>query len=281
VEEHISNVLSDLGFTNAAHKKNVCTGAFFGEKVLLVRQVDDFAVGCKSESTAKEVCGTIGRKLALHNEAEPPFECLGLVDSFDGCDVLQTCNCIKVSAESCMRRLLKAHNWDNPSPNETSKKPTPPSHWDDVTALFALESGPEENAPEHKELEQRMGFGYRSVPGEITFAHVLCRADIGHAVTAFAKFSTAPNELHCKALKHLAIHLHQTQDWGIICWRSDPVKDLPHVPCTPREFYDELPVTPPPHSLHQLVTLNTWFQSAAEWIERNLFATTSTAVPVN
>ena len=99
-----------------------------------------------------------------------------------------------------------------------------------------------------------MGFGYRSVLGEILFAYVLCRADIGYAVTTLAKFSTAPNELHYKALKHLAIYLRQTQDWGIIYWRSEPVLDLPNVPYVPRKFDDDLPVIPPPQSLHQLVT---------------------------
>ena len=113
-------------------------------------------MGCKRESTAKEVYNLIGKKLTLHNEAEPPFEYLGLVDSFDGYDVLQTRDYIKVSAESYIRRLLKAHNWDNPSPHESSKKPKPPIHSDDITALFTLESGPKENTPEHKELENRM-----------------------------------------------------------------------------------------------------------------------------
>ena len=40
-------------------------------------------------ATAKSVYAKIGTKLTLHNEAEAPFEYLGLVDSFDGYDVLQ------------------------------------------------------------------------------------------------------------------------------------------------------------------------------------------------
>jgi len=89
-EEHISGILEKVGFKNTTHEKNICTGKFCGEKVPLVRQVDDFALGCRQESTAESVCADIGAKLALHNEAEAPFECLGLVNSFDGCDALQT-----------------------------------------------------------------------------------------------------------------------------------------------------------------------------------------------
>jgi len=155
------------------------------------------------------------------------------VDSFGGYDVLQTRDYIKLSAESYIRRLLKAHGWDNPSPRESSNKPKPPLHESDIANLFKLGAGPVENTPEHKALEAEQGFGYRSVLGEILFAYVLCHPDIGYAVTTLAKFSTAPNALHYKSLKHLAIYLRQTQDWGIMYWRSEPVKTLPAVSYVP------------------------------------------------
>ena len=120
--------------------------------MLLVCQVDDFALGCCQESTAKSVYSNIGAKLTVHNEAEAPFECIGLVDSFDGYDVLQTHDYIKLSAESCIRRLLKAHGWDNPSLRKSSNKPKPPLHESNVANLFNLAAGPVENTPEHKAL---------------------------------------------------------------------------------------------------------------------------------
>ena len=213
-----------------------------------------FALGCRQESTAKSVYGEIGAKLTLHNEAEAPFEYLGLVDSFDGYDVLQTCDYIKLSVESYIRRLLKAHGWDNPSPRESSNKPKPPSHESVVANLFNLAAGPVENTPKHKALEAEQGFRYRSVLGEILFAYELCRPDIGYAVTTLAKFSTAPNALHYKSLKHLAIYLRQTQDWGIMYWRTEPVASLPEVSYTPITFDNSLPVIPPPVHLQQLIT---------------------------
>jgi len=77
-EEHISEILEKVGFKNTTHKKNIYTGKFCGEKVLLVHQVDDFALGCCQESAAKSVYADIGTKLALHNEAEAPFDYLFL-----------------------------------------------------------------------------------------------------------------------------------------------------------------------------------------------------------
>jgi len=119
--------------------------------------------------------------------------------------------------------------------------------------LFNLAAGPVENAPEHKALEAKQGFGCRSVLGEILFAHVLCRPDIGYAVTTLAKFSTAPDALHHKSLKHLATHLRHTQDWGIVHWHTEPVDSLPEVSCAPMTFDDSLPVIPPPSHLRQLI----------------------------
>jgi len=126
-------------------------------------------------------------------------------------------------------------------------------HESDVANLFNLAAGPVENTPEHKALEAEQGFGYRSVLGETLFAYVLCRPDIGYAVTTLAKFSTAPNALHYKSLKHLAICLRQTQDWGIMHWRLEPVETLPDVPHVPMTFDDSLPVIPPPTHLRQLI----------------------------
>ena len=139
-------------------------------------------------------------------------------------------------------------------PRESSNKLKPPLHESDVANLFNLAAGLVENAPEHKALEAEQGFGYRSVLGEILFAYVLCRPDIGCAVTTLAKFSTAPNALHYKSLKHLATYLRQTQDWSIIHWRTEPVVSLPKVPCVHMTFDDSLPVIPPPAHLRQLIT---------------------------
>jgi len=74
-----------------------------------------------------------------------------------------------------------------------------------------------------------------------------------HAVTAFVKFSTAPDALHCESLKRLAICLCQTQDWGIVCWHAEPLVSLPEVPHVPMKFNNLLPVIPPPAHLHQLI----------------------------
>jgi len=75
---------------------------------------------------------------------------------------------------------------------------------------------------------------------------MLCQPDIGCAVTTLVQFSTALNALYYKSIKHLAICLCQTQDWGIMCWCSEPVDSLPKVSYDPLKFDEALPVIPPP-----------------------------------
>ena len=96
--------------------------------------------------------------------------------------------------------------------------------------MYTDPPGPREDDPAHSLLAEQHGFAYRSLLGEILFAYVLCRPDIGYAVTTLAKFSTAPNPLHYKSLKHLAIYLRQTIDWGIIYWHPSPNSSLPDIP---------------------------------------------------
>jgi len=89
----------------------------------------------------------------------------------------------------------------------------------------------------------------------------------GHMSNASAEVGRA-NALYFKSLKHLAICLRQTQDWGIMHWRSAPVETqdwgimhwrsapvetLPKAPCNPLKFDDSLPVIPPPANLWLLI----------------------------
>ena len=46
-----------------------------------------------------------------------------------------------------------------------------------------------------------MGFSYRHLLGELRYAYMTCRCDIGYAVTTLSKFSTSPSEFHYKLLK--------------------------------------------------------------------------------
>ena len=133
----------------------------------------------------------------------------------------------KTSAESCISRFLQTHGWDSDKSCDTSNiAPLNPST---TSELMTLE-GPPEKTEEARLLAKKHGFSHRNVLGELVCAHVICRLDIGYAVCFLARFSGAPHEAHCKALRHVCKHLRATKSWGTIFQRPKPLADLPFVP---------------------------------------------------
>ena len=243
-EEYINGILFDLGFTTTTHDKNILRLDHEGTIVLLARQVDDLALACKTEAIARAVLQKIGERIKLPKETAIPVTFEGVMSSFNGYDVLQTRDYNKLSAESYLTRVLKSHGWDTPAKNESSANPKSPMCDREAKELYASPMGPSEGTPEHAALAAQFGFGYRSVLGELLYAYVLCRADIGYAVTTLARFSLCPNVTHYAALKKLAVYLRRTIDWGIYYWRPAPLDDLPHVPFELVTADPSLPVVP-------------------------------------
>ena len=85
----------------------------------------------------------------------------------------------------------------------TGTKPLAPMPTDCIDKMYSKE-GFRENTPAHLALERHHGFGYRNLLGELMYAFVSCRPDIGYAVTTLSKFSTCPGDYHFKLLKGVA-----------------------------------------------------------------------------
>ena len=202
-----------------------------GELILLGRQIDDFAIGTKLKATAEKLCTLIGAKLKYPTEANAPIKFLGLLDKFIGTDIQQTRHYTKLSCESYIQRMLQSHGWDHPSPNENlpTSKPFEPLSNCKLEEIYTS-VGPSEGTSQHKTLEQAMKFPYRGLLGELLYAYVTARPDLGYSVTTLSKFATNPDEVHYIALKRLAIYLRQTITWGIIYWRNNPCMSLPDIP---------------------------------------------------
>jgi hypothetical protein len=230
-EEHITRILADLGFTATTHERNIYSATIRDQQVLLLRQVDDFALATSDPSIATYLYEAIGKALQLPGEPTPPFEIQGHIKSFNGVDVHQTRDYIKINSENYIRRLLVAHHWETPTAQESipGSRPSEPLKPSDIHALYNT-VGPAESTPEHAKLESDMGFSYRSLLGELLFAYVTTRPDIGYAVTTLAKFAIKPSTLHYHRLKDVAKYLRNTIDWGIIYWRSAPNAAFPAVP---------------------------------------------------
>ena len=218
-ERHINGILAKHGFKSTTHERNIYQATIDGQRVLICRQVDDLAVASADASLAKSIIASVGKSVDLTGDS--------ILESFNGVDVEQTRDYIKISCTSYIERLLKSHGWDTGPPNESPYRahiePLSPS----ITQQLDTDIGPLENTPESAVLATKMSFSYRSVLGELMYAYVVCRMDIGYAVTKLARYSTAPAEVHYSALKRLCRYLRQNKSWGLIYWRPHAVPSLP------------------------------------------------------
>jgi len=110
-QRHIDTILTSLELNFRATVLDRCLyrTEYKGETVLLLLQVDDFALSCNSEINANEIFGIIGKKLQLPNEDKPHFEVFGLLNDFNGVLLEQRQGYIKIHCSGYIDRLLRTH----------------------------------------------------------------------------------------------------------------------------------------------------------------------------
>jgi Reverse transcriptase (RNA-dependent DNA polymerase)/GAG-pre-integrase domain len=233
-EQTINKILLDLGFTNTTHEPNLYSGHFNGTQVLLCRQVDDLAISCHDPLVADQIIAQISTHVTLTTQ--------GVLRRFNGVDIDQTRDYVKISCESYIANMMNVHAWTVPSAAETGRlsEPLSPSDYDKLQRAEGFAEG----TAEHRALETKFGFAYRSLLGELVYAYVVCRLDIAFAVTHLSKYSVRPAAAHFQALVDVAMYLRRTKSWGLMFWRERPCLSLPEVPFVP--VVDAVPQIPFP-----------------------------------
>ena len=216
-------------------------------------QVDDFALASPDENIAKEIYKIIGDRIKFPSEKSPPFEYLGLMNDYNGVKVEQTSTNIAIHAKDYITRVLTSHGWDKPSSPTDDRNPKKPPFSPDMLPNMYKQEGDLEDTPGHAKREDKFGFKYRSILGELMFAYVTCRPDIGYHVTTLSKFSTAPADVHYLALKSVVRYLRSTIDWGIIYDRGYTESTLPKTTRAYIDPPDDLPEFPVAEYKTQLV----------------------------
>ena len=140
--------------------------------------------------------------------------------------------------ESYLDRMLQTHGWDSPSVKDSPR--STPITSDTVNRLMSLE-GPPEKSAEAKEIAKKYGFSYRNLLGELIYAYVICRLDIGFAVCFLSRFAGQPHAEHFIALKGVCKYLRAHKDWGLMFQRPNPHYGFP---CVPFEFLENDPNLP-------------------------------------
>jgi hypothetical protein len=207
----------ELQFKSTTHEPNLYRGHIDGQLVLICQQVDDFAIASSCPSAADKIIAIINRHATTSSKGTGTITAHGLHLRYNGLDVHQTRDYVKISCETYIDRILQTHGWETPGARESDRFDSVPMSVDSASNLLD-KVGPLEATPEHSDLEQEIGFSYRQVLGEVVYAYVVCRLDIAFAVTLLSRFATAPARKHYLALKNIVKYLRRTRDWGIIYW---------------------------------------------------------------
>jgi hypothetical protein len=154
-EKHINKILDDLDIVYTIHERSIYQGKIDGKVVLLGRQVDDLAVACSDPTVAQGLIDSIGNEADLKSQ--------DTLESYNGIDVDQRREYVKISCQSYLTRMLKTNGWDKPSPTEKSdSKPIEALAASTAEELSTL-IGPTEGTTENRTLEKEIGLSYRQV----------------------------------------------------------------------------------------------------------------------
>jgi hypothetical protein len=237
-ESFINDILiNKLLLKSTTHERSLYHGTYNGVPILLKRQVDDIAVAAPTIDVAQQLIAAIGQYVRLAGNS--------LLDSFNGIQVEQSQHYIRLYCTDYIDRLLAKHKWDSYSSTDHDashvKEPLPAS----LIKQIDIDTGPPEHSPEAIRLQNQVGFKFRQLLGELIYAYVICRLDIGYVLTKLAQFSQCPSLVHYTCLKRIALYLRSTKDWGIIYWRPTKLESLPIGTVLPYSTIDpQLPTFP-------------------------------------
>jgi len=151
-EQMIVGILQlEFDFKSTTHKQNLYCTEVKNEVVFICRQVDDFAIASDTAAVANHIISTIDKHVSTTNK--------GLGTKYNGLDVLQTCDYIKLHCESYIDKILLSHGWTEPGPKEPNCHDMVPLSPDTVDCLQHL-VGPPEGSKEHLDIKQKLKFSY-------------------------------------------------------------------------------------------------------------------------
>ncbi len=192
--------------------------------MIFKRQVDNFAIAAHDEKTADILLDLIDEQLTI------PLKRQGLLDMFNGIDVVQTQHYIKVSCHTYINTFCEKYldTWLGKTPiteNRPTPLPTDPTRIKNFNAVV----GSSDNEIQ-KELSNKMQIKYKAGVGELIWAMMTCRPDIAFTSVKLSQSNSASAEHHYHGLKHAIRYVYITQDDGIYFWRTSPWPELPDGP---------------------------------------------------
>lgn len=136
---------------------------------------------------------------------------LGIIERFNGVDILQTRHYVKVSNQTYLTKILI----DKKVQMDTSHYlPLPMS--EDSKYNRSIEEATPLTPEALTKVEKKYGFTYRQGVGELIYAMVTCRSDISFPLINFCQYSAKPAQEHFQAIQGIYNYLRRTIDEGLI-----------------------------------------------------------------
>ncbi len=119
-EKHANAILRELGLTPTIHEPCLYSGIIAGQHIIIKQQVDDFAITAPDKKTSDILLDLLNDQLSI------PLKQQGLLDMFNGINVLQTSNYIKIDCHTYIDKFCKKYlnTWLSKVPL-TENRPTP------------------------------------------------------------------------------------------------------------------------------------------------------------
>jgi hypothetical protein len=211
-EKHADTILHKIGLRPSTHEPCLYSGLINCHQVLFLRQVENFAIACKDQSMANTLLDLLDNALTI------PCKWMGLLDLYNGLDVTQTRDYVKLSCTTYVKRISEKHlsMWMKLF-NVPSGRPTPLPGWESFMKTFLTATG-DSNEKAQSNQSKSMGFLYCLGIGELIYALVTCRPDLSYAIVQCAQSSVCPSKIHYHVVKHILKYLYLTRHDGIYYW---------------------------------------------------------------
>ena len=201
---HINMCINCHCLRAVTHAKCLYIGRIRDSVVLILRQVNDFAIGAINDLVYADICDQIDGDLSN------PLKRFGLVTHFNGIDFVQTKHYVTVHCGTYLTKVFERHGWEDlngsPLPMLTSN-----SHQRD------LDEAPPADPTTLRDLKQTY-FPYHQAMGKLIWPMITCQPEIAYPVIKLAQSSNRPAEIHFQAGKRVFRLLSQTKEHGITFW---------------------------------------------------------------
>jgi hypothetical protein len=198
------------------HKPCLYSGTINDNYILLIRQVDNFAIAAPNAKTADILLDMIDDKLKI------PVKCQGYLDMYNRIDVHQTRHYIKIFIHLFIKKVFEQHlaTWMKltyPRPACSTLLPT------EATFQKKFNSATGDPGPKmQQKLAKDMQVGYRLGVGELIWAMTTCRPDLAFTSVKLSQSNSCPHAIHYHGLKHKLKYLYNSKGDGLYFWQTKP-----------------------------------------------------------